>query len=83
MTRASHDARPALLDCIGIALEQLAASLRRLSAELERRQRIRDTYLALRELDARTLRDLGFHRSEIRSIAHDVAGTAAAVHARG
>jgi uncharacterized protein YjiS (DUF1127 family) len=31
------------------------------------------TYLTLRELDSHTLRDLGFHRSELRSVALDVA----------
>ena len=44
-----------------------------LDAWRQRRQ-ARETYRALRELDAHTLRDIGLDRSELRSIAAEVSG---------
>ena len=41
------------------------------------RQRLAgEVYAALRELDTRTLRDIGLDRSEIASVAREVAGLA-------
>lgn len=40
------------------------------------RRRVRAAYLALREVDDRGLRDLGLHRSEILSVAAEIAGAA-------
>jgi len=57
-------------------LQGIGELVRRLIARSKRRQQARATYLALRELDARTLRDLGFDRSEILSVAHEIAGAA-------
>ena len=47
-----------------------------------RRQQASATYLALQALDARALRDLGFDRSEISSVAAEIAGDAARTRAR-
>jgi uncharacterized protein YjiS (DUF1127 family) len=46
------------------------------SAWWRRRSLIRDTELALGQLDARTLRDLGLDRSEVASVAAEAAGIA-------
>ena len=42
---------------------------RQMVAEWKRRQCAQATYAALRALDPRILRDLGFHRSELLSVA--------------
>jgi uncharacterized protein YjiS (DUF1127 family) len=47
---------------------------RRTFARIEQRQQARATMLALSALDSHTLRDLGFHRSEIPSIAAEAVG---------
>lgn len=47
-----------------------------------RRQQASATSLALQALDARALRDLGFDRSEISSVAAEIAGDAARTRAR-
>lgn len=49
---------------------------RRMVAEWKRRQCAQATYVALRALDPRILHDLGFHRSELLSVAAEVAGVA-------
>lgn len=68
---------------IGKAMLQAVGDLvRRTVARLKRQQHARATYLALRALDTRTLRDLGFHRSELMSIAVEVAGDADATRVR-
>jgi uncharacterized protein YjiS (DUF1127 family) len=48
--------------------------IRRIVDQTKRRQHARATYLALRELDARTLGDIGIHRSEILSVAAELGG---------
>lgn len=50
-------------------LEALAASARRVYARYRKWRRATGVYDALSRLDDRTLRDLGFDRSEIRSVA--------------
>jgi uncharacterized protein YjiS (DUF1127 family) len=72
-----HDARAHRSFTLGeiiIALMQaLAAFARQSLARHRQRRRARSTYDALRQLDDRTLRDLGFDRSEIRSVAAEIA----------
>jgi uncharacterized protein YjiS (DUF1127 family) len=52
----------------------VAAVSRRLSGAWRQRQQAWATYRALRDLDARTLRDIGLDRSELRSIAAELGG---------
>jgi hypothetical protein len=55
------------------AIHSVGGFARRVIEEWKHRQYARATYEALRGLDARVLRDLGFHRSELMSIAAEVA----------
>ena len=74
---AARAQRSAHLREIGKAALQAAAELwHRVNAKWKRRQCARATYAALRDLDARILSDLGFHRSELLSVAAEVAGIA-------
>jgi uncharacterized protein YjiS (DUF1127 family) len=52
----------------------VAQRLRNLLKQAQQRRDARATYLALRELDARTLHDIGIHRSEILSVALELSG---------
>jgi len=63
------DVMTAALRSVGAALHKAYARYRQLKAE-------RATYEALHQLDDRSLRDLGFVRDEIRSVAAEVAGRA-------
>ncbi|MGZ8993444.1 MAG: DUF1127 domain-containing protein [Burkholderiaceae bacterium] len=56
--------------------------VRGMRARWERRRRVRATFLALQALDASTLRDLGFHRSEILSVATEINGDIGASRVR-
>jgi uncharacterized protein YjiS (DUF1127 family) len=58
------------------AARGIRESLRGLWARYQRRQQSRSVYRALQALDDRTLRDLGFHRCEIGSVAAEAAGEA-------
>jgi len=58
------------------ALRAVGGFARRLITQWKHRQHARAAYAALRGLDARVLRDLGFHRSELMSIAAEMAGAA-------
>jgi uncharacterized protein YjiS (DUF1127 family) len=60
------------------ALGFLVRPLQRLRAEYGRHQQAQATYRALRGLDARTLRDIGLDRSELRSVAAEANGLTAA-----
>jgi len=63
-------------EIIVAAIQVARAIARRTSARHRQRQRARETYEVLRRLDDRTLRDLGFERSEIASVAAEIAGRA-------
>ena len=58
-----------LREIVSAALQAVGDFGRRVIIGWKRRQQARATYTALRELDPRILRDLGFHRSELMSIA--------------
>jgi uncharacterized protein YjiS (DUF1127 family) len=63
------------------AWRAVASRIEQLLARAKQRRRARATYLALRNLDARTLRDIGFDRSEILSVATGFAGAADSISA--
>jgi uncharacterized protein YjiS (DUF1127 family) len=71
-----------LTQIVAATLQAVGDLVRRMVARSKRRQQARATYLALRGLDARTLRDLGFDRSEILSVAAEVAGDADSTRVR-
>ena len=52
----------------------VALAVRRLHASWSMARSARATYRALRQLDVRTLHDLGLDRSEMRSVAAEIAG---------
>ena len=58
------------------AIRAAAAIARRAHARYQRRRHTGAIYDALRQLDDRTLRDVGFDRSEIASVAAEVTGEA-------
>jgi uncharacterized protein YjiS (DUF1127 family) len=65
-----------------MAWRAVASRLKLMAARAQQRRQARATYLALRDLDARTLRDIGFDRSEILSVAAEFSGAADATRAR-
>jgi uncharacterized protein YjiS (DUF1127 family) len=75
LTLEARSARDASLAAIVTTLvAAVASAVRRLHASWSMARSARATYLALRELDARTLHDLGLDRSEMRSVAAEIAG---------
>jgi uncharacterized protein YjiS (DUF1127 family) len=71
-----------LREIVGAALQAVGDFARQMVTRWRRQQRARATYLALRGLDSRMLRDLGFHRSELMSVAAEFAGVADHTRAR-
>jgi uncharacterized protein YjiS (DUF1127 family) len=71
----------ALRTIIVAAIGAVVAFVRRVRAHHQQRQHAGAVYDALRELDDRTLHDLGLDRSEITSIAAEVTGSAEATRA--
>ena len=57
---------------IDAALRAAARLLRRYFAAWQRQRQARQNHLALHRLDERTLRDLGFDRSEIGSLVAEI-----------
>jgi uncharacterized protein YjiS (DUF1127 family) len=75
--QAARADRSFTLGEIIVAVIQAAGAIaRRAYARHRRRRQARAIYNALHQLDDRTLRDLGFDRSEIRSVAAEVTGEA-------
>lgn len=72
----------AVAQMIGAGLRSLAAMLGRGLDAYRRHSRMRATYHALSQLDASTLRDLGFHRSELMSVAAEASGAVNPTRAR-
>ena len=58
------------------AIQAVGAIARRAHARHRQRRQAWDLYDGLQQLDDRTLRDLGFHRSELRSVAAELSGDA-------
>ena len=75
-----HDARAyrsfTLGEIIVAVMQAVAAIARQALACYAQHQRARSMYDALRQLDDHTLRDLGFDRSEIRSVVAELVGKA-------
>jgi uncharacterized protein YjiS (DUF1127 family) len=69
-------------DIIVAAIHTVGAIARRAYARYRQRRQARATYDILRRLDDRTLRDLGFDRSEIRSVAAELTGEVEYTHVR-
>jgi uncharacterized protein YjiS (DUF1127 family) len=67
---------------VGSIVEAAIASARRAYARYRQWRRAAAVYNALRNLDDHTLRDLGFDRSEIRSLAAEFAGEAESTRLR-
>jgi uncharacterized protein YjiS (DUF1127 family) len=63
-------------EIIVAAIRAAAATVRQAHARHRQRRRAKATYDALRELDDHMLRDLGFDRSELRSVAAEATGEA-------
>jgi uncharacterized protein YjiS (DUF1127 family) len=61
-------------DLIAAGMLAVGAIVRRTYARYQQRREARATYEALRELDDRMLRDLGFARDELISVAAEVTG---------
>jgi len=74
--------RVGVVDAAVAAMRAVAAFLRGIEARGRRRRQARAYGEALRELDDRTLRDLGIDRSEIGSVACEVAGLTDATRLR-
>ena len=81
---SSHELRRAALAHRSFALGEIVVAAFRAAGAMARRayvryrqhRRTRAVYDTLRELDGHTLRDLGFDRSEIRSVAAELTGEA-------
>lgn len=56
--------------------EAAGAIARRAYARYRQRRQVQDIFNMLHQLDDHSLRDIGLHRSEIRSVAAEIAGEA-------
>ena len=73
--RARTARAEAFAEIIASSLASVWAALRRAYARYRTYRVARETYRALRLLDDRTLRDLGYDRSEIQSVAMEAASS--------
>jgi uncharacterized protein YjiS (DUF1127 family) len=64
------------------AFQRVGAYLRAAGMRYRHLRRAKATYDALRDLDDRTLRDLGFERSELASVVAEMSGTASPTRVR-
>ena len=80
--RARAHRSACLREILGAALRAITGWMRHTLAEWKRHQHARATFAALRGLDSHNLRDLGLHRSELLSVAAEVAGHADCTRAR-
>ena len=71
-----------LREIVRAALQAIGDFGRRVVARWKHRQQAVATFAALRELDPRILRDLGFHCSELMSVSSEVAGITESTRAR-
>ena len=71
-----------LREIVSAALQAIGDFGRRAIIRWKHRQQARATFVALRKLDPRILRDLGFHRSELMSVSAEVAGVTESTRAR-
>ena len=69
-------------DAVANALRFLAAAVRARATKRRQRRLAQEAFLVLNGLDGRALRDLGFDRSEIASVAYELAGLAEPSRAR-
>ena len=73
-SRPAPRAVSSLAAILATLIAAVSAAAHRLYASWSRARSARATYRALRELDTRTLHDLGLDRSEMRSVAAEIAG---------
>ncbi len=71
-----------LREIVSAALQAIGDFGRRVIVRWKHRQQAGATFAALRELDPRILRDLGFHRSELMSVSAEAAGITESTRAR-
>jgi uncharacterized protein YjiS (DUF1127 family) len=74
--QARADRHAGIAEIIAVVAEAVATRARRGIASWRRAREAHATYRALNGLDARTLRDIGIDRSEMSSVAGEIAGTA-------
>ena len=79
---AHPGALPRSLALAVMALQRAAAAVLRMRDDWRERRRVHDTHFALQQLDDRTLRDLGIHRSEISSLVGEAFGHIPSTRAR-
>lgn len=76
MPAASARRALVLAEMIAASIQAIGSIARRAYARYRQRREQRATYVALSQLDDWTLRDIGFDRSELRSIAAEMTGAA-------